>query len=76
MRPDDQVALANQIARKIKSQIPATHGFCLFIFPHSTQPGQGMTTYIANVQRADMRQELRTVLAKWDADAIARGEKP
>jgi hypothetical protein len=76
MRPDDQVAMANHLARQIKKTIPKTHGFCLFLFPHSSQPGHGLTTYIANVERADMRHELRLVLAKWDADELAGAKLP
>jgi hypothetical protein len=76
VRPDEQVAMANVLARHIKQEIPKTHGFCLFLFPHSSQPGSALTTYIASVERADMRHELRLILAKWDADELAGSAMP
>lgn len=72
MNHEQQVRMANVLARIISEKLPLSHGFCLIIFPlHTPLGAQSVSTYIANVNRPAVHQELRGLVAKWDADDVS-----
>jgi hypothetical protein len=69
---DQRIALCNHIMRTLVAPaLPEPERACLLVFPAGAP---GPCVYMANAYRSDMRKVLRELLAKWDADAAARGE--
>lgn len=64
---DERIALCNQLFRKqVVPALPKTEGACLMVFPVNN--AGGAITYISNCERVSMREMLRKLLDKWDAD--------
>jgi hypothetical protein len=69
---DERIALCNRLMREnVAPHLPDSERAVLMVFAVG-QPG--VLTYIANANRSDMRAVLRTLLNKWDAEAIEKGE--
>lgn len=77
LRPDEQVALLNEIMRKrIKPALPDGMGATLLLFPMAPEPVEtrSLVSYISTADRKSMRETMRGLLAKWDREAAERGE--
>lgn len=70
MTPDQRIALTNHLMReRIAPALPPGHCATLLVF--EARPN-GMVSYISSGDRASMREALREILAKWDADEAAQ----
>lgn len=69
--PDEQVAWANKAMRALDENSPEGTGLVLLVFPLSQA---GVTTYIANGQKADVARLLRETLDRFEADQKEKEE--
>jgi len=68
---DQRIAYTNHLMREvIDPTLPPGHGAVLIVF--ETGVPNGMLCYISNARREEMREVLRKLLDKWDADAAAK----
>lgn len=66
LTPDEQVALTNRCFKNfVHPALPPDHVGVLIVF----SPENRLQTYISNGNRQDIREALRRMLEKWDAEA-------
>lgn len=77
-------AEARRVAGEIGASLPEGVGFTVLLFNFTETPDDpdNFITYLSSGDRETMKQTLRELLAKWDADGVAMaptkvaGKKP
>lgn len=64
-------AEARKVAGIIDGAVPADVGFTLMLFNFTENVEEAFTTYISSGERETMREVLRELLAKWDAEDVS-----